>query len=443
MLVIDYWPLSGGGYSTPPGLTNITAIAAGRGHTVALRQDGTVTSWGYANYGLTNVPAGLSNVVAVAAGDYHTLALKSDGTLMAWGDDTYGQLLIPPGLSNVTAIAATANNSLALKNDGTVVGWGNNSSGQLNVPAGLSNVQAIAAGVYNGFALKADGTVVQWGNGPVWQQNGVNTQLVVAAGMSNVTAIAAAGYTAWSLHSDGTLRGWGLSPFLPYPNFPAAAIAAGNGGGPGNDYLLALAYDGSVSVTPGFMSSQPFLPFGPIGAVAIAAGSYGHAAVLINDGTPRVAGRLVNQTVYSGSTAVFASGIVGAAPLSYQWQFNGTNLPGATNALLVLTNVPLSAAGSYSCLATNSIGAATNSSATLTVLRSTPMLDGLSLSLTGSGFSLRLGQLSGYGSSVILASTNLLDWVPIFTNPPSLGSIQFLDSSATNSPARFYRAVEY
>ena len=52
----------------------MVAIAAGGGHTVALKQDGTVVAWGGNSYGQTTVPAGLSGVVAVAAGGSHTVA---------------------------------------------------------------------------------------------------------------------------------------------------------------------------------------------------------------------------------------------------------------------------------------------------------------------------------------------------------------------------------
>jgi len=162
---------------------------------------------------------------------------------------------------------------------------------------------------------------------------------------------------------------------------------------------------------------------------------------LVNNGTPMVARHLLSQTVYSGSTVMFSAGVVGGSPLNYAWQFNGTNIVGATNALLVLTNVPVTAAGNYGCMVTNTLGAATNLNATLTVLRSAPRFNGLTFYSNG-GFGSRLDQLSGHGSIIILASTNLVDWVPIFTNPPVIGSLQFLDPAATNQNSRFYRAVE-
>jgi alpha-tubulin suppressor-like RCC1 family protein len=440
-IVIEFWALTMPLYATPFGLSNIMAVAAGREHTLALSQDGTVAAWGINSYGQTNVPTSLSNVVAIAAGDNHSVALKSDGTVVVWGDNSYGQQYIPGGLSNVTAIATGANDTFALKKDGTVVGWGNNGNGQLDIPAGLTNVQAIAAGYYNGFAVQAEGTVMQWGNGPAWQQNGVHTQLSVAAGISNVAAVAAGGFSAWSLQNDGSVSAWGWDWLLGViPLDDAVALAAYGDSTPEDDYVVALLSHGIIASDIIMQPSSPSIPQSLSNAVAISAG-YGHAVALVNDGAPFVARQLLNQTVFSGSTAEFCSGVVGAGPLNYQWQFNGANLDGATNASLVLTNVPLCACGNYGCIVTNSFGAATNLQATLTVLRSTPQFSG-SASFSNEGFAWQLNQLSGHGPVIILVSTDLVDWLPLFTNPPVTGSLEFLDCGATNQPSRFYRAVE-
>jgi len=101
----------------------------------------------------TNVPAGLTNVTAIAAGGYHCLALTADGTVKAWGDNTYGQSSVPVGLSNVTAISGGYYHSLALKSDETVVVWGSNSSGQTNVPVNLTKVFSISAGGYHSLVI--------------------------------------------------------------------------------------------------------------------------------------------------------------------------------------------------------------------------------------------------------------------------------------------------
>lgn len=66
----------------------------------------------------------------------------------------------------------------------------------------------------------------------------------------------------------------------------------------------------------------------------------------------------------------------------------------------------------------------------------------IGLQLTNTGALIQLNGSNGFGPVTIYASTNLgnpLAWIPIFTNAPTNGSIQFLDTSATNYHARFYR----
>ena len=84
-----------------------------------MKRDGSVVAWGCSGFdkGQCSVPAGLSDVTAVAAGNAHSLALKRDGTVVAWGCGPgvdLGQCGVPSGLSHVTAIAAGAGHSLAL-----------------------------------------------------------------------------------------------------------------------------------------------------------------------------------------------------------------------------------------------------------------------------------------------------------------------------------------
>jgi len=94
-----------------------------------------------------NMPADLNDVSAVAAGGSHNLAVKRDGTLVAWGGHEYGQNLAPTSLKNVRALAAGWEHALALKADGTVVAWGGGAqgAGAVTVPAGLTGVVAVAA----------------------------------------------------------------------------------------------------------------------------------------------------------------------------------------------------------------------------------------------------------------------------------------------------------
>jgi N-acetyl-anhydromuramyl-L-alanine amidase AmpD len=83
-------------------------------------------------------------------------------------------------------------------------------------------------------------------------------------------------------------------------------------------------------------------------------------------GTPVITTQPTNQTVLMGANATFVA-VVGNNPLAYQWRFNGSNIPGATNSSLTLTNVQFSDAGTYSLTTSNTVGSVTSSNATLTV----------------------------------------------------------------------------
>ena len=58
------------------------------------------------------------------------------------------------------------------------------------------------------------------------------------------------------------------------------------------------------------------------------------------------------------------------------------------------------------------------------------------------GMHLRVDGARGTNVVKIYASTNLMDWEPVFTNQPTQGSVQFTDPAAINLPQRFYRATQ-
>jgi hypothetical protein len=73
-----------------------------------------------------------------------------------------------------------------------------------------------------------------------------------------------------------------------------------------------------------------------------------------------------SQTVLEGTNATFSTVAQGAQPLAYQWNLNGTNVPGATNAILTIANVQSPNLGDYSVVITNSYGSLVSSNAVLT-----------------------------------------------------------------------------
>jgi hypothetical protein len=68
-----------------------------------------------------------------------------------------------------------------------------------------------------------------------------------------------------------------------------------------------------------------------------------------------------------GLTAAFSVMAAGIPPLGYQWQFNGHSIPGATDSLLVITNVQATNVGTYRVLVLNRVGTAFSTNATLTL----------------------------------------------------------------------------
>ena len=103
------------------------AIAAGSGHSLALKSDGTLVAWGVGAG--TNIPAGLSNVMAIAAAN-SSEANQSAAAMSVPRCSPMARLSrgVPAfttkptcraGLSNVVAVADSSYVSLALVNDGT------------------------------------------------------------------------------------------------------------------------------------------------------------------------------------------------------------------------------------------------------------------------------------------------------------------------------------
>src|SRR5262249_14929982 len=67
-------------------------------------------------------------------------------------------------------------------------------------------------------------------------------------------------------------------------------------------------------------------------------------------------GQPADRIVQSGSDVSLSASASGYQPLSFQWLRSGTNLPGATNATLLLTNFQPSQSGVYSVTVSNIAG---------------------------------------------------------------------------------------
>jgi alpha-tubulin suppressor-like RCC1 family protein len=239
------------------GGTNWKSIACGTNHIVAIKTDGTLWSWGdntSGQLGVNNTTTrstpvttllGGTNWKSIACGNFHTVALKTDGTLWSWGDNSDGQLGVNDktlniqrstpvttllGGTNWKSIACGNSNILSLKTDGTLWAWGGNANGQLGngnttdilTPSttllGGTNWKSITGGQSHTIALKTDGTLWAWG-GNISGQLGVNdntqrnTPVTTLLGGTNWKSIDSGNIYTVALKTDGTLWSWGRNNF--------------------------------------------------------------------------------------------------------------------------------------------------------------------------------------------------------------------------------------
>jgi hypothetical protein len=112
------------------GLSLGKSIATGYSHSLGISPAGNIWSWGRNNYGqlgtntssnsLVPLPTaavtGWNDLVQISCGAYHSLGLRSDGYVWTWGNNSYGQL----GFGNTTNLSfATKINTFKLSDDDT------------------------------------------------------------------------------------------------------------------------------------------------------------------------------------------------------------------------------------------------------------------------------------------------------------------------------------
>ena len=190
-------------------------------------------------------PTGTPNdVVAISVGTAHSVALRADGTLMTWGSNAYGQLgngtnsstvyyaePVLPGGKVAASIHAAGNHTIVRATDGTLVGWGSNLNGVLagapsgnvltptNIATGYTFAQvdtygySTASTLATAVGIATDGTVLAWGSNRFGQlgrtdraaaSSGINayssTPVVVqtsdGSSLTNADKVVAAGH--WS-----------------------------------------------------------------------------------------------------------------------------------------------------------------------------------------------------------------------------------------------------
>ena len=191
-----------------PQLDQIKTISAGVGHSLAIKSDGTVWGWGWNRQGelasehlhrIDNRTGmgdpfppmhidGISEIIAVSAVSGASIALKEDGTVWAWGGNRHGQLglegkkprFTPTHIASLESIVQISggigDHVFAIDRDGLTWGWGKNNCGQLGNPEYREEkanrpilcfdkrFQSISSGIDHTLALDSHGQVWAWGS---------------------------------------------------------------------------------------------------------------------------------------------------------------------------------------------------------------------------------------------------------------------------------------
>lgn len=297
VLPADDAPVASGALeSRLAGPLSVLGVAAGAYHSVALRSDGEVWTWGRNADGqlgrgavsatpeASPRPVSLPGpMTAVAAGAGHSLALDALGNVWAWGRNNRGQagsaltggpVLTPVQVSlpvTVVAIAARADYSLAVDEDGDVWAWGQNTDGELGQRTADTGAHFTPVRVVLPQLAANDECLTRTGH---------TTEPLDAY---RITAVAAGGHHVLALSRTGCIWAWGRNdaaqigtgtesstpivvPTLVRSIPRAKAIAAGEShsllyNDEGNRVPWAWGLNTSGQVGAGYVPSSPPLPW--------------------------------------------------------------------------------------------------------------------------------------------------------------------------------------
>jgi hypothetical protein len=444
--------LSSGATNFLPQLNNVVELTRFVGGFAALRADGTVNLF-------YSAPAGppqsaLTNVYDFAIDNTWGASLKRDQTLQIWGG-AFGTPTNPPNMIGASTAAG-------IRSNGTVLAWTPtpNSPGLTNPPIGLGNVVAM-----EGFSTATLALMAVRDFQPLLLPDALDTSALVVSsrgaprwyGETNVThdGVNAAQSAEIGNNTASSMRMWVAGPVMvsfwwkvssetnhDFLSFSAGGVMLTNISGESGWQQCSLV------TPPGNQLLQWTYSKDAAGAAGQDAGWVDQ--LVITPIAPYIVTQPVGGNISGGSNVTFTFTVtaLGTPPLTYQWQQDNNILSIGGSSNYVLSNVTRSNSGIYNVMVTNIAGNVTSSNATLVVhvpqLLSTPVFqpDG-TITFSSSdqdGSALSSADLAHLQVQV---SSNLVDWV---TLPGALtlsnGSLQLLDSGATNAPMRYYRILE-
>ncbi len=243
---------SGSPVSIIGGFTDWKELSAGGNHGLGLRANGTAWAWGYGNAGRlgdgttsnrsspVSVVGGFTDWITLAGGGFHSLGIRANGILYSWGSNYTGQLgdgtstarsspvSVVGGFTDWISISAAVVHTLALRANGTLWSWGRNQFGQsgdgtssvrsspVSVVGGFTDWIFAAAGGYHSLGIRTNGILYGWGenlNGTLGDGTATNrnSPVSVVGGFTDWISASGGRYHSHAIRANGTLWGWGLN----------------------------------------------------------------------------------------------------------------------------------------------------------------------------------------------------------------------------------------
>jgi alpha-tubulin suppressor-like RCC1 family protein len=232
------------------GFTDWCQVSAGGDHSLGVRQNGTVWAWGINSAGQlgdgtvvsklspVSVVGGFTDWCQVSAGQGHSLGLRINGSLLSWGGNASGQLgdgtssskIIPvpifSGFTDWFQVSAGSIHSLGIRSNGTAWAWGSGNSGRLgdgtttnrsspvSVVGGFTDWCQVSAGAAHSLGIRSNGTAWAWGYGFCGSLgDGTDTNksspVSVVGGFTDWCQISAGYCHSLGIRSNGTAWAWG------------------------------------------------------------------------------------------------------------------------------------------------------------------------------------------------------------------------------------------
>jgi alpha-tubulin suppressor-like RCC1 family protein len=167
------------------GFTDWCQVSAGYSHTAAVRTNGTIWSWGVnaagklgdgtvaASSSPVSVVGGFTDWCQVSASSGHTVAVRTNGTIWSWGFNGSGRLgnnavaassspvSVVGGFTDWCQVSASSGHTVAVRTNGTIWSWGCGSSGQLgdNTIADKSSPVSVVGGFTDWSQVSASGLI--------------------------------------------------------------------------------------------------------------------------------------------------------------------------------------------------------------------------------------------------------------------------------------------